>query len=205
MADHLVEGRVAAAGVVDVDAHRELFLGGPDAAGDEPGLVRVFAGEFVGRPPGQLGRGLVQLEDVILQPELLERDGGAVEGVGLDDVGARFEVGAMNVLDHLGLGQHQGFGAVLDAVAVPGEPLASHILFAELIGVDERAHRTVEDHDPPRQDFLEPAARCQRFHLSPSAMDHQVGTNRFADVSKTGQKRSRGNRAGSETIKTKDN
>ena len=127
--DHLVEGRVAAAGVVDVDAHRELLLGRADAAGDEPGLVGVLAGEFVRRPPGQLGRGLVQLEDVFLEPELLERDRGAVEGVGLDDVGAGFEVGAMDVFDDLGLGEHQGLGAVLDAAAGagrtagPGHPL----------------------------------------------------------------------------------
>ena len=39
--------------IVDVDAHRELFLGRSDAAGDESGLIRVFSGEFVGHPPGQ--------------------------------------------------------------------------------------------------------------------------------------------------------
>ena len=72
--DHLVEGHVAPAGVLDVDAHRELLLGRPDAAGDEPGLVGVLAGELVGRAAGQLGRGLVQLEDVLLEAELLERD-----------------------------------------------------------------------------------------------------------------------------------
>ena len=42
--DHLVEGHVAAAGVLDVNAHRELLLGRPDAAGDEPRLVGILAG-----------------------------------------------------------------------------------------------------------------------------------------------------------------
>ena len=92
------------------------------------------------------------------EPELLERDRRAVERVGLDDVGAGFEVGAMDVFDDLGLGEHQGFGAVLDAELVAGEPLAPDIFFAELIGVDERTHRPVKDHDPARQDLFEPLA-----------------------------------------------
>ena len=58
---------------------------------------------------------LFSSNDVFLEPELLERDRRAVEGVGLDDVGAGLEVGAMDVLDDLGLGEHQGLGAVLDA------------------------------------------------------------------------------------------
>ena len=96
--DHLVEGRVAPAGIVDMDAHRELLLGRADAAGDEPGLVRVFAGKLIRHPPRQLGRRLVQLEYVFLKPKLLERDRRAIECVGLDDVGAGFEVGAMDAL-----------------------------------------------------------------------------------------------------------
>ena len=42
--------------------------------------------------------------------------------------------------------------------SMAGEPLAPNILFAELIGVNERAHRAVEDHDPARQDLFEPLA-----------------------------------------------
>ena len=60
------------------------------------------------------------------------------------------------LFDDLGLCQHQGFGAVLDAEMMVGEPLAANILFAELIGVNERAHRAVKDHDSARQDLFEP-------------------------------------------------
>ena len=74
--DHLVEGHVAAAGIVDVDAHRELLLGRPDAAGDEPGLAGVLAGELVGGAAGELGGGPVQLDDVVLEAELLQRQRG---------------------------------------------------------------------------------------------------------------------------------
>ena len=110
--DHLVEGDVAAAGVFDVDAHRELLVGRPDAAGDESGLIGISPCEVVSRPARQLGRGLVQREDVVLEAELSERDRRPIERVGLDDVGACFEIGAMDAVDQLGLSRDQHLGAV---------------------------------------------------------------------------------------------
>ena len=175
--DQLVEGRVAPARVLDVDAHRELLLGRADAAGDEARLVGVIAGEFVGRAAGQLGGRLVDLEDVLLEAELLERYGRAVERVGLDDVGARFQVRAMDLVDDLGLGQDQGFGTILDAEGVPREPASSDVLLGELIRIDEGAHRAVEDHDPPRQDLFEPAAR-----VCDSSVRHQHWITRRVEI-----------------------
>ena len=43
----------------------------------------------------------------------MEADGGAAEGVRLDDVRARFEVAAMDFVDHFGLGQEKNFQATL--------------------------------------------------------------------------------------------
>ena len=96
---HLVESHIAPAGIFDVNPHRELLLGRADAAGDEPGLVRILAGELVSDVPGQLGGCSVQLVNVVLKTELLERQRRAVERVGLDDVGTRLEVSAVNLLD----------------------------------------------------------------------------------------------------------
>ena len=83
---------------------------------------------------------LVQLEDVVLEPELFERDGGAVERVGLDDVGTGFKVGAVDVFDQLGPGQHEHFGAILEVAAVPGEPLAAKVFLGQVVRVKERTH-----------------------------------------------------------------
>ena len=69
---------------------------------------------------------------------------------------------------------------------MPGEPLAPDIFFTELIGVDERTHRAVEDHDPPRQDLIEPARGCQRFQSSPSAVVTRWEMGGSAGVAKAG-------------------
>ena len=113
--DHLVEGHVAAAGVLDVDAHRELLLGRPDAAGDEPGLVGVLARCTRRRPGGRARRPSCSARRrAPARPNSSSESGVAVEGVGLDDVGAGLEVGAVDVLDHLRLGEDQDLGAVLE-------------------------------------------------------------------------------------------
>ncbi len=152
---HLIEGHVAAAGVLDVNAHRELFLGRPDAAGHEPRLGGVRSRELVGDVPREKRGSLVQLEDVFRQAELLQRERRCIERVGLDDIGARFEIGAVNLLDQLGTTEYQDLRAILEVADVPGEPAAPVVLFRELIGVKQRPHRAVEDHDPARQDLFE--------------------------------------------------
>ena len=62
----------------------------------------------------------------------------------------------MNPVDQLGLGQHQNLGAVLEVAPVLGKRLAAKLLFIELMGVDERPHRPVQQHDPPGKDLFEP-------------------------------------------------
>ena len=45
-------------------------------------------------------------------------DGGAVEGVGLDDVGATLQVGGVDLLNHIGPRQHQQIVVALELIAV---------------------------------------------------------------------------------------
>ena len=153
---HLIEGHVAAARVLDVNSHRELLLGRPDAAGHEPGLIRIPAGVVVGGPSRQLGGRPVQLVDVLLETELLQSDRRGVEGVGLNDIGAGLQVGPVDLLDHPRLGCHQHLGAVLQMVIVAGEPAAAHVFLGQLVGVDQSPHRSVKDHDSAGQDLLKP-------------------------------------------------
>jgi len=81
--------------------------------------------------------------------------------VGLDDVGAGLQVGAVDALDHRRLREDEDLGAVLEEVRMVREAVAAVVRLFGLVGVDHRAHRAVQDHDPLGQDRVEGAScRC---------------------------------------------
>ena len=75
----------------------QLVLG--EDHGDEHG-----APGGVSHGAGILRSGAVQLDDAILKVVQLKPIAGAAEGVGQDDVGASFDVGAMHILHAFGMG-----------------------------------------------------------------------------------------------------
>ena len=91
-------------------------LVGPMAPATKRGLSGVFLRPGIGRLARELGRGDVHLIGDVLQPVIGLADGLRVEGVGLEDVGARFEIGAVDLADDLGLGQHQEVVVALEIV-----------------------------------------------------------------------------------------
>ena len=72
-----------------------------------------------------------------MQAELRQHDAGGAEGVRLDDVGAGVQKAVVNLRDDLRAGQHQMFVAAV----VLG---AAEVLGAEILGLDGRPHRAVE-------------------------------------------------------------
>ena len=70
-----------------------------------------------------------------------------VEGVGLKDVGAGFEIGVVDLADDLRLRQHQKVVIALEIVAVILEALAAIACLVQLVALDHGAHGAVEDKD----------------------------------------------------------
>ena len=105
--------------------------GRADRAGDEALLAGRLAGDF-----GRLG---VDLERVLAEPPLLELQPRALEGVGLDHLGAGLEHRGVDALDHVGAVQHQRLVAFALQAAV--------VLLGEVELLQGRAHAAVEDDD----------------------------------------------------------
>src|SRR3954471_20379364 len=103
--DELLEG--------DASGDRDRLRGRAHRSGDETRLVgepgRFLPGEHRGNP--------VDLDRPILEPIFGEHDGRSAEGIGLEDVGARFEVAAMDPADRVGPGQVQLLVAAFQLVA----------------------------------------------------------------------------------------
>src|SRR5262249_18502533 len=76
------------------------------------------------------------------------RDRVRAEGIGLDDLGAGFEIRAVHALDDRGLRQREQVVVALEVRRVARELPAPVVLFLELVREDHRPHRAV-DHDDP--------------------------------------------------------
>ena len=103
----------------------------PDRAGDEA----IAAGRLA-RDLRSLG---VDLERVLAQAPLVELQTAALEGVGLDDLGARIEHRGVDTLDHVGAVEHERLVALALEAAV--------VLLRQVELLEGRAHAAVEDDD----------------------------------------------------------
>ena len=165
---HLVEGGAAVARVVHVAGDRELLVRRPDRAGDEAGLFRRAQVHRVDGPPGQRHGGQVQLADPVREAEIGHADARGPEGVRLDDVGARFQVLAVDVFDGRRLRDRENIDEILQIVRVIGEGLAAVVSVGELQRMDHRAHGPVEDQDALSEQLFEQGPRLRlRDHCHP--------------------------------------
>ena len=174
----LVEGDDAEAGVVGVGRVRERDGERADGSGDEAlaaGLVADAVGPFAALPrgllvdlPGEVAEHGV-VDDLLVElgvfaaavlagvvdEELALGDAGGAEGVGLDDVGAGLEEAAMDVADHLRLGEGEEVAVVEQVLGRVFEALAADVGFGHAVGADGGAHRSVDDGDAGFEDLFE--------------------------------------------------
>ena len=86
----------------------------------------------------------------------MQTDRGGAEGIGFNDVGARFEILDMNFLDDFGLRQLKKLEAAFKIFAFPiAESSAAVILLGQLIALDHRAHGAVEQDNAFAQEGFE--------------------------------------------------
>ena len=152
---HLVERDIPVAGIGDVAGDRELLVGGPDRAGHEPRPIWCLRRCGVGRFPGEAGRSEVHLAGAVGQTEVGQGEARGPEGVGLDDVSARLEVGRMDAPNRVSLREHEHVDAVLQILGVIAERRPSKPLLVKLQGMHHGAHRPVENGDAVGQESVE--------------------------------------------------
>ncbi len=97
---------------------------------------------------------LARALDAPFEKEIVLADGGRAKGVRLDDVGARFEVLAVDFLDHLRLGQEQQLVIPAQVFPLPiAEARAAEFSLVERVfprgakKLHHRPHGAVDDHD----------------------------------------------------------
>ena len=96
----------------------------------------------------------------VVDEELALGDAGGAEGVGLDDVRAGFEEAAMDVADHVGLGEGEEVAVVEQVFGRVLEALAADVGFLHAVGADGGAHRAIDDGDSILEDLLQRMLLC---------------------------------------------
>ena len=176
---HLVERHVSVAGVGHVAGNGELLVGRADRPGHEAGPVGRLGRGRVGRRPGQRRGDEVHLPGVVLEAEVGQGHARRPERVGLDNVGARLQVGGVDVADRVPLRERQDVDAVLQVAVVVGEPGSAKAGLVEGQLVHHRAHGAVEDGDPVGEDGTEEIGTGGGWH-------RRSGSDGKADESRPG-------------------
>src|SRR5262249_29288955 len=117
--------------------------------------------------------------NMLAQSKISEPHVCRIERTRLDNVRPGVEVGAVELLDHARLREHEHIGAVLQGLRMAAEAGAAIIVFARLTRVDQRAHRAVEKQDAIRQQFLQQLARIR--HAGSSTKDTKAHELRLSE------------------------
>ena len=142
--DESIEGDSTVAGIVHVGRHRGGAIGRPDRSGYKDAATGMGRHEFLRSLARDLGTSQVDLVNGILQGVVGLRNRGSAEGVGLDDIAACLEIGAMDPLDDFGAGDGEEVVIPLQVVAVPLETLTAEVLLRQRVPLDHRPHGSVE-------------------------------------------------------------
>src|SRR5690606_14263689 len=178
-ADQVVEGDRAETGVGDVRADGSGAAGRADHADREPRAVRRAPFGVVAGGAGQPRALAVELARQRLQAVVRLRDRGGVEGVGLHQVRAGFQVGLVDAADQLRPGEAEQVVVAPEVVAVAGEALAAVAGLVQALALDHGAHGAVEHQDAPRKRF-EQGAGAPR--VLPGKHGHFPGLSAISEI-----------------------
>ena len=165
--DQIVEGDIAEPWIVDVGRHRRGAVGRPDGAGNEPRFFRRSGGSRVGARAGDFGGLDVEFVNKVLEPVIGLRNGGRIEGVGLDDVGAGVQEGVVDALDDVRPGQGQQIVVALQVGRMVGEALATEIGFFQGVALDHGAHGAVQHQNALGENIFEGFGHVLELVIAP--------------------------------------
>ena len=151
----LVEGDAAGAGIVYIRGDGRRLRGGAQHTGNEARLLRGLGGHAISRLAGELRRRQVQLPGQRAQLVVILGNGGAVEGVGFNDIRPRFQVAPVNAADDIGPGQGQQVVVALEIAGVSRKALAAVIRFLQARLLDHGSHGPVQDQDAVLQGLFQ--------------------------------------------------
>ncbi len=141
----LVERHAAERRVIDLRRDRQRPVHRTERAGDEPRPVRRLRRPLVDRGARQARPFVVQLVRQRLERVVGLGDGRGGERIGLDEVGAGLEVLAVDGADDIRTREDEDVAVAAQVLRVILEALAAEVGLRQLVALDHRPHRAIED------------------------------------------------------------
>ena len=151
----LIEGHRPCRGIRDVVRDRGRFRCRPHGAGYEALSLPMRRHVALHGLSRDLRPGKTQIGDAILERILRHGDRIGVERIRFDNVGARFQVLQVDLLDDLGLGQIQDVIIQAQIPDVPREFFAAVCRLIQFARLNHRAHSAIEQQDASVQERIE--------------------------------------------------
>ena len=155
-----VEGDAARGGAIHILRHRGRAIGRPHRSSHQkmPAGMRRF--KFVGDLARDFRARDIEFMNVMFEAVIERGNRVRVECVGLDDVGAGFEILALNRLHDLRLRDIQHVVILPQVPRVLQELGAAKRRFVKLLRLDHRAHGAIQNDDPLLQEILQRRNSC---------------------------------------------
>ena len=140
-------GNVTSRRIVIVGGYRSGLGRGPDGPGHPCVGPRMAFHVGIGSLTCHSATRFSQLGSQRNHVIVSQGDGLSIEGVGFDNVGPSFEVGQMNVTNHLRASQIQQVVVALEILTPISKALSPEIGLLQLAHLDHGAHRTIQKDD----------------------------------------------------------
>ena len=113
--------------------------------------MRRFRRPFVTAGARQPGGFVVDLRRERFHLVIRHSDRGGVEGIGFQNIRARFQISVVDLADHLGLAEHQKIVVAFKIAGPVAETTAAKIVLVQFITLDHGAHAAIQHHDALRE------------------------------------------------------
>ena len=161
--DNLIKSTRAKRRVLHRRTHRQRTIRRANSTSRKSRLRRILLRELNAAFFGQLRRRDVDVPNVLfpIQSVIRLRNHSRVESVRLDNISTSRQVRRVNLLDNIRSSQNQNIVVAFQIVLVVFVPLRTEILLLQLVRLNGRSHRAVDDHDPLRHDFIDNRKRVR--------------------------------------------
>ena len=130
--------------IVDVRRNRRRAVGRAENTGNVARFLRRARGPLISTGARQFRRRKVDFRRQGFHLVIRHRNGRGVEGVGFDDIRARFKVGVVDSGDHFRFTEYQQVVVAFEVAWPVGKAFTTKIGFVQSIALDHGAHTAVQ-------------------------------------------------------------